>query len=64
MQGLKVLPTIVDEIARVNEIVDVRTDEWDRRTYARKENRTPMSHHASRGYKNILRKLFASVLLN
>ena len=26
MQGLKVLPTVVDEIARVNGIVDVRTD--------------------------------------
>ena len=27
MQGLKVLPTIVDEIARVNEIVG-HTDRW------------------------------------
>ena len=35
MQGLKVLPTIVDEIAMVNEIVDGRP-------HGQTENRTPM----------------------
>ena len=41
MQGLKVLPAIVDEIASVNEIVDGRM-------HRQMENRTPMLHHASR----------------
>ena len=31
MQGLKVLPTVVDEIARVNEIVDRHKDRWKTR---------------------------------
>ena len=33
MQNLKVLPTIVDEIARVNEIVDWRMDNGKLDTY-------------------------------
>ena len=41
MQGLKVLPTIADEIARVKEIVDGQT-------HIRTENRTHISNHASR----------------
>ena len=44
MQGLKVQPTIVDEIVRVNEIVDGCMDR-------RMENRMRMSHHASRCIK-------------
>ena len=48
MQGLKFLPTIVDEIARVNEIVAVRT-------HVRTENRTLISHHGSKCYKNYVR---------
>ena len=47
MQGLTVLATIVDEIARVNEIVD-------RLMHGRTENRTLVSHHASRCNKNKL----------
>ena len=45
MQGLKVLPTFVDEAARVNKIVDGCTHAWTK-------NRMPMSHHASRCNKN------------
>ena len=51
MQGLKVLPTIVDEIARVNGIVD---GQMDRLT----GNLTPISHHASRCNKKELSKYF------
>ena len=47
MQGLKVLPTIGDEIARANEIVDGQT-------HARMDGKgTPMPHHTSRSDKNI-----------
>ena len=46
MQVLKVLATIDDEITRVNEIVDLRTN-------VHTKNSMPLSHHASRCNKNV-----------
>ena len=45
MQGLKVLPSIIDEIARVNEIVNG----W---THGQMENWTLMLHNANNVKKN------------